>query len=633
MSLFDIKNKLYKKDAPEGLSKHAPSEYDPMSETANADRMKSNGEDLWAKKEGLGQTEKKAIKKGIIALAIILVIVLGFIAAYEIKKMSFNEARTVISISGPDQARSGKLITYEINCENANWSDINNSVFYLSYSEDFKPSDNPNFVYDSPTLAHLDLGTIKKGNTAKIVFNGKVYSPKGALMYFKADLKYQPKGFSSQFEAKDQMDVNIISTPIVFEIQAPQNISSGDEVNYLVNFRNDGAEPFENLKVKIDYPEKFDFSKSDPKVFEGNNIWYIGNLAAGQSGKIVVSGKLIGEREEIKLAKAYIGVEGEGEFLSYSEEETATKIVASPLFIAQTVNDKTDLKVNAGDFLRFNLTYKNNGDIGLRDVIIKEYLDSSVLDYSSLKTDGGSFDLNMKAITWKASDIKNLKNLEPGQEGKIIFSLKVKENIPITSANDKNFVISSVAKIDSPDIPTPVSMNKIISGNKMDIKLNSKMILGVTGFHADANISNSGPIPPKVGEETTYAMHWSVTNINNDVKDAKVEANLPTNAQMTGTIFPADAKITYNERSNSIIWEIGDISAGTGILNSPKSVSFQVKIKPSPDQVGREVDLLGESKLTARDIFTEENIEKSVDKKTTNLFEDKTVADGIRVVN
>lgn len=615
------------------MSAHSPSEYNP--ELAKIDpSQKLTAEDLWAeKKKGLGREEKKAIKKGILILVAVIFIILVFVISYEIKKISFNETNASISISGPDQARSGKLLTYEINYQNSNLADLEKAVLKISYPDNLKPDDTPNFIVDSPTSGHFDLGTIKGKNSGKVIFNGKAFSPKGALIYLKAVLNYQPKNFNSQFETDDQLGINVISSPLSLEIQAPQNVASGDEVNYLVAYRNDGAETFENLKIKIDYPEQFSFSSSDLKTFEGNNIWYIGNLSSGQEGKIIINGKLEGDRDQIKSAQVFIGADNKGEFLSYNEESADTKIISSPLLITQTVNGVADLKVNAGDTLKFEINYRNNGNIGLKDVIVKETIDSTVLDYGSLKISGGSFDMDNKMITWKAPDVANLKILEPGQVGKISFSIKVKEVIPVASENDKNFVISSVAKIDSPDIPTPISMNKIISGNAMDIKLNSKLVLTVKGYHTDPNISNFGPIPPKVGEETSYVIHWLVANVSNDINNAKVEANIPTNAVMTGTTFPDDARITYNERNNSIVWEIGTIKAGTGIISAPQEVSFQVKIKPSPDQAGKEVSLLGESKLTAKDLFTGEDLSQTAGKKTTNLIEDKTIVDGNRVAN
>ncbi len=634
MSLFDIKDKLYKRKVSKDISQHQVSQYNPKTEKLNEEPSKFQKEDLWLKKkQGLGATEKKVIKKGILALGIIIAIILISAITYEVRRVVFTKSGVFMSIDGSTQARSGKLLTYTIKYKNNNWVDIKNTTLEISYPEAFKPTNNTNFQKESPTSGIIKLGTIKRHSQGKVVFNGKAYSPKGALIYLRANLKYQPSSFSGQFQTKSQIGVNITSAPISVEIEAPQNISSGNQINYLITYRNNGSEAFENLKIKIDYPDQFTFSHSNPRSLEGNNIWYLGNLSPGQSGKIIITGKLEGERNKIKTARVYIGTTEQDGFMSYSEESIATKIVASPLSITQTVNGVQHLNVNAGEILNFKIMFKNDGNIGLRDVIVKEKLASSVLDYSTLDMQGGSYNADDKIITWKASDIPNFKSLDPGQGGTIIFSIQIKNVIQVKNKNDKNFVISSVATIDSPDIPTPITMNKIIAGNIMDMKLNSKLILATKGYYDDQKISNSGPIPPKVGQATTYTIHWLITNISNDLSKAKVEAFLPTNALMTGKTFPTGANLDYNQRTNSIVWNVGNVKSGVGILTSPKEVAFQVQIKPSPDQIGKEVKLLGQSILTAKDDFTEANLKQVSNQKTTNLSEDSSLISKSRVTN
>ena len=94
---------------------------------------------------------------------------------------------------------------------------------------------------------------------------------------------------------------------------------------------------------------------------------------------------------------------------------------------------------------------------------------------------------------------------------------------------------------------------------------------------------------------------------------------------MTGKIYPEDANVSYNERNNSVRWEIGNISAATGILSGPREATFQVKIKPSPDQVGKTADILGPSNFTAKDLFTGQDLSAGFEKKTTELREDASV--------
>ncbi|KKP80356.1 MAG: hypothetical protein A2271_04745 [Candidatus Moranbacteria bacterium RIFOXYA12_FULL_35_19] len=632
MSLRDIKENLYKKEAPENLSEHEISQYDPTV-AKNTGEMGKGADDLWAKKTGLDKVEKKAIKKGLIILAIVIGIIVAMSAYWMIRQMMFQAGNATISIVGPSQANSGKLLTYEINYQNDNRLSIKNATLKITYPENFKPLEEAGFQVENLTSGNFNLGTINGKSQGKVILNGKAYSPKGALIYLRASLSYNPSGYSSQFQTNSQIGVNVISAPITLEMLAPQNASNGDAVDYQINYRNDGAEIINNLVIEAKYPDQFTFSLASPKASNYNNSWDIGNLSAGQSGKIVISGNLEGERENIKKVEASIGTREKGEMIVFNSESAETKIVFSPLVIAQVVNDKKNLNVNAGDTLRFEINYKNNGNLGLRDVIITEEIDSPVLDYSSLKMDGGSFDIDSKTITWKASDIRSLKNLGASQMGKIFFSIRVKDILPVGEEKDKNFVIKTVAKIDSPDVPTPISMNKIISSNAINMKVNSKLAISVKGYYSDQAIPNSGPVPPKVGEETTYTIHWKVLNVSNDISGATVSAILPTNSQMTGNIFPQDANLKYNERTNAVVWTIGNVNSGAGLLSPSPETAFQIKIKPSPDQAGREVGLLGKTVFSAKDLFTEENLLVEAKEKNTNLYEDSSIIGKNKVVN
>ena len=635
MSLSEIKKELYKKDTDEEILQHDESEFDPARSEIDLKKRQAEVEDLWEeKKTSLDAGSKKTIKIGVLVVLVLLVILGAAVGFYKIRQSFFSEKRVGMVITGPADVKSGNLVTYEIKYRNENRAELKNVKLKLSYPESFRPEQNANFTTDGTTVGSFDLGTILGNAEGTVVFNGRAYSPKGNLIKIKADWSYTPSTLSSEFSVSSQAVVNIISSPITLSVLAPQNISSGDEINYVVEYRNDGAADLTGLRLKMEYPERFVFSSSEPAAAEGNNIWYVGTLAPGQTGKVVARGKLEGSRDEVGLLNVAIGTKESGEFISYNEEKVQTKITASPFSIAQTVNGETELNLNAGDNLMFEIKYKNEGTIGLRDVIVTEKLDSPVLDYASLNLrEGGAYDASSKTITWKAADHKELKNLNPGEGGTIRFSVRVKAIIPVGSVSEKNFVVSSLAKIDSPDVPTPLSVNKAIAGNKMDMKLNSKLILDVQGFYNDTNIPNTGPLPPKVGQDSTYTMHLLATNISNEVTNARVEVILPTVVMATGKTFPEGAPINYNERTNTLVWELGTMIAGAGITSAQKEVAFQVRIKPASNQVGREAQLINSATFSAKDAFTGEDLSLKLGEKTTRLPEDDSTNSKYSVTN
>jgi len=631
MSLSEINEELYNKSGEKDLKNRNQEFFSSQKkQVAPKEAGFEKTGDAWEEKRDVEFEEKKnkAIKIGGIVFASVLVIAILMVGFYFFKKTSFNIDRVSIQVNGSREASSGEKLSYEIVIKNDNRATLKGAVLKLNYPESFIPESNSGFSPDGILGGSFNLGEIKGKEEKRIAFSGKAFSPKGTIVYLKTELIFSPSGSSGQFSAQNQFGLSVISSSIKLSLMGPQNVASGDSLDYLINYKNEGNENYENVQIKMDYPIGFSFSKSDPPTSEGNNIWYIGRLSSGQEGKIVISGKLEGNKDDLRNAKVYVGEISEGKFIAQNEEKIETKIGSSPLSIIQTVNDSTSLNANVGENLRFQIEYKNEGEIGLKDVIITEKIDNVVLDYKTLKLlNGGTVDAKNNIITWRASDVPALRNLNPGDSGKISFEIKIKDIIPINSVQDKNFVISSIAKIDSPDIQTPIQGNKIIAGNKLDIKLNSKIFLGIKGLYYDAFIENSGPIPPKVGQETTYVIKWTVNNVSNDIADAKVESTLPGGVSFAGKIYPESSNLTFNERTNNIVWNIGNLSSGTGILTAPKEVSFQIKLVPAPNQENQFAKLLNQAILSGRDLYTEENLSYTAEEKTTYLLEDKKIGD------
>jgi len=275
--------------------------------------------------------------------------------------------------------------------------------------------------------------------------------------------------------------------------------------------------------------------------------------------------------------------------------------------------------------LKYSITFQNTGSVGLRGSIITAEIKSNVVDFSKLNVESGSYDSTKNIITWKASDVPALTNINPGAGGAVHFSIPVKTIIPIDNKLSKNFVVSSIAKIDSPDIPTPIDSNKIIGSNKLELRLASKVIFDTKGYYTDPVIKNSGPIPMVTGSETTFTMHWQIINVSNDITGASVVSSLPSGVRWVGNIFPTNEKISYNQRTNQIVWNAGDVLAGSGVQGRPREIAFQIGVTPQANQIGNPVDLLNKSVFTATDDFVGLDITLSGDKKNTLLYEDPAV--------
>jgi hypothetical protein len=71
-----------------------------------------------------------------------------------------------------------------------------------------------------------------------------------------------------------------------------------------------------------------------------------------------------------------------------------------------------------------------------------------------------------------------------------------------------------------------------------------------------------------------------------------------------------------------VIWRIDRLASATGILSPVKWVAFQIGLTPSSGQVGSQVELVGEVKVSSKDDFTGSTISSYVANLESDLPDD-----------
>jgi hypothetical protein len=621
MSLQELNDKLYSRD---GISDAAPSEpYDPAAPAADAS-LKFGSTEAWSGPTAEEEAKKAArhrLKKTIaIGLGIIAALALIIGIVFKVRSMLFSEDRVTLVISGPQNVASAELVTYAFSYGNDNLATLHDATLVITYVDSFHPETAGNMKLSGHQI-EIPIGDIGRRETGKTSISGKFYGSRGELSYLRASLHYAPSNTSATFEKAVQFGVNLASSPISLEISAPIELATGQDIAYVVDYRNESAESFTGIRLRMDYPAGFHFVASEPAPADGENVWNIGELLGNGSGKVTIRGTITGGRDEYKKVGGMIGyMQGDGKFIAYNVNERQTKIIASPLSVYQTVNEKTDETVAPGEVLAYKIKYKNEGSIGVRDAIVAVEIDSPYLDFSKLQLPrGGAYDQVKKVVIWKASDIPELARVDPGKGGELAFAIPVKEIGAITG-NEKNISIRSKAMIDSPDVPTPIGSNKIIASDTLYVKLGALVMVDLKGYYQDASFANTGPIPPVVGQETTYTLRLNLTNSSNDVTDARAVISLPTNVTYKQKSLPASETVVWNGRTNELIWEVGTLSS-----SSKRELAIQIGVTPGANQAGQEIVIVNKTVFTANDSFTKEDIRIEKTAKSGNLPEDPSI--------
>lgn len=634
MTIEKLNEELHKHNG-EQRRMHPESPYDP--EIALKDPPKGlQQETQWNEKRSNFFTKyAREFRVSLIAFGVVALVVFFAGVAVRIQRSLFSDDRVTIDVSGPDSVNSSSLSHFTISYENQNRARILGAELIVSYPSNFHPEGNQGMFIDDVVSSSIQIGDIAAFSKGKFEFSGKFYGSQGATAYIRAKLRYKQNNIESEFAAQGEKTVVLRTSSLAIEIDAPLEVSSQGEVTYLAHYENTSDVSFSGVRMKANYPQGFSFIEADPQPSEGESVWYLGTVPAGERGDIRITGILQGTTGETKSISFEMGTfQGNDDFLAYSNAERMTRIVTSPFDIVQVVNNLTKFSATPGGNLRYIVQFRNASTIGLRETIVTVELRGTALNLSKLLLEkGGAYDDARKTITWKASDVKALANLAPGEEGSVSFSIPIRDDIVPENSSDSNYSVTTIAKIESPDVPNPAGANKIVATNTLTVPVNSRLTLETKGFYNDLSIPNTGPIPPVIGMETTYTVYWKLSNTTNDVSEAEVSADLPTGARWMGRFFPENEALSYNERTNRIIWNAGSIPIGTGTLSSKREVAFQIGVTPQENQLDSSVPLLSESVVTAKDLFTNDTLRSETNPKTTQLPEDPNIpSNGYRAV-
>ncbi len=623
MGLEDLQKKLYQEKEPAEDKKESPPALPPVyTERTLPSALPAS----WGGESSdfLAQRKKRRfLWTTVISVIALLLVLAGWILWRGLH--SFDTSNVALEIFGQERIVGGEEVNFVVRYKNNTKTALEEAVLTFVYSTDSLPEDENLKKMGDSILSERKIGTLPPGQEGQGEFKTKILGDKDSSQKFSAKLTYRPANFNSEFSSEKEFEGKIVAVPIVLNFDLPEKVVSGQDLSLSLQYINTSDTEFSGLKIKIDWPENFVLSKAYPVSSGGQNIWDLEKLASRAEGKIVFNGVLSGLAGDDKFFRAQVGVEKDGRFVAYSQAAQSTMISISPLWLEQSLAGADSASADPNQFLNYILKYRNTTEFPLGPVEIRVKIESQAVDLSSVMAPGGFFNNNDNTIVWNVSTLPALEKLAGKSENELSFSFRIKDHLPVINPSDKNFTVLTAASIDSPNVPFELLGTKLAGKNELTVKVNSRVVFYQKGFYQDSLIPNSGPLPPRVGEKTTYTVRWQILNISNNISDAEVSAVLPNWMQWPEKISLADGSLKYDVSSRKVTWKIGKVSAGTGVVLPVKQIAFQVALVPSSSQVGSSPELIKGAKLEARDDFTETPVSLTAPDLKTSLTDDPAV--------
>ncbi|MFA6430677.1 MAG: hypothetical protein WC229_02880 [Candidatus Paceibacterota bacterium] len=591
-----------------------------------------SGEDL--KKE----SDFKVPYKKIFLIAIaFFVFAIGF-ASYKffISGNMISGDNVDILIRGPVSIAGGEELPLDVEVKNKNNVDLKVVDLKIQYPDGTRNTSD----LSVPLIRYSELlGDINTGKSVKRLLKSVLFGEENVKKDIKFTVEYRVPGSNAIFYKEKIYSVLINSSPINLKVLGVGEISANQQTEFVLEIESNSLSMIKNLILKVDYPFGFDYISASPKPFSvDNSVWNIGDLEPGAKRTIKISGSVNGQDGEERVFRFTVGTPDkldEKTINTAFSVYTANVLIKKPfLGVNLFINGDSakEVVVTSGSKINAGVVWQNNLVSNIYDVAIKVKLSGPVLNKSSIRVENGFYNSVDNTITFDKQKDKTFASVSPGYEGEngFTFSIFGPESQVGSSINNPE-ILMDISVMGNRVQGGGVSQDLLYSSSKK-IKVASVLKLYSRGFRTIGPFENSGPMPPKAEQESTYTITWSATNLLNDVNNAKVSAILPSYIKWNNLTSPSIEKIEFNPSNSEVTWNIGGIKAGTGSIYYPRDVSFSISFTPSLSQVGTSPEIVGQATITGTDSFTGVEVGEVRTFVNTQLTSDPAYSNGYGTV-
>jgi hypothetical protein len=534
---------------------------------------------------------------------LLLVLILGlFLGAWTIKRNLFSKESVRFEILGQNEISVGQENEIVVKVKNNANFRLEEPELVIEFPEGTKEVNGEELLRKVIKKEEMG-GMIYPGEEKSFSFKVQFFGKEAESKQVNAFLTYRPKNLRSFFKNETKFTFQL-KVPLSLEIDIPSQVETEKEFRFNIRYSSYLPSPLSNLKIQVEWPSGFEFIDSQPKSIEQKE-WLIPALNKFEGKKVEIVGKIHGELKESKVFRARIGFISGGQYIVLKETSKAVEIAKSSIFVRQEINGNPEYSPSPGEWLHYEIFFKNIGDKPLENLILFSTLTGNAFDFSTFKSDTGSLQDSQKTVVFDWPKNYSLKLLQPLEEGRVDFWVKLKD--------------------DPKEIQNPVLKNTVIvdqTKQEFITQLSSTLEFAQQGYFNDEIFGNSGPLPPKVGESTTYTILWKVKTTFSPQKDIKIKAKLPNNVSFTGKVYPEGeiSKFSFDSESKEILWSVGDLGE-----KESKTLAFQISLLPTKDDVGNTPKLISETQVSGYDSLVQKEVKFNVAEINTFLKDDPQI--------
>jgi hypothetical protein len=572
------------------------------------------------------------LKKILLGSVVFCLIAIGLGAYLFVNGGNLISANNIdITINGPVSIPGGTSVPFDIIVTNKNNVDlqlVDLSVDFPAGTTD--PADSTKELKNYREL----LGDIRAGGSAEKTVKAIMFGEENMQKSIVVTVTYKVKGTDSLFTKNKSYDVLINSSPIGLSVDTFKEVSSGQEYDMTVDLKSNSQETLKNIILKASYPFGYTFISSDIKPQTDNATWKVGDIPPGGERKITIHGKLTGENNDARVFRFAVGAQSSTDAKSIGTQYVAVEAdmtVQKPFIsLMMTVDGDQPGADYIGQFDRSNnivIAWTNNLPVTVSNMVLTAKMSGSAYDKSAVETQGGFFQSATDDIVWNQQTNPEFASVGAGESGTVSFRLTPK-NSGTSGSQVVNPFVQISANVSADRTQETNVSSSLAEAVSRTIRVASSMSLSGKVVRTVGPFTNTGPIPAKAEQASTFTVIWDVDNTSSAVGNAEVSATLPAYVKWLNNVSPSTENVTYDSNTGKITWQVGNVSAYTLNSQTRREVNFQIAVTPAVNQVGQPITLLNQATLTGMDSFTNTQLTSTQDYLTSRFSTDPAYKDG-----
>ena len=546
---------------------------------------------------------------------------------------NFISSRNVdINVLGPTSVSAGEVLELGVSVSNTNNADLEIANLSIQYPQGTR---NPDNTAEPMTYTKNELGVVKAGNEAVQNVRAVIFGASGEIKEIKFSVEYKVKGSNATFYKDKVFEIIIGDAPLTLSVDSPESVTSGDTFTTIVSVTLNSTEVLKDVVLKAEYPYGYSVLDASPKSISDDNVWALGDLSPGDKKTISIRGRLVGQNAEERTFRFYVGVSDSDSF------SPTLKIIMVSLLntiavdrpsigLSTTLNgeEATTYLAPAARPIATVIRFQNNLPDKLLNPHLEVRLSGVALDKASVQAgNNGVYDANNSKVVWNLTNNLGNSELLPGEYGQVSFNFA---SLPSTALTGTNNDITLNFSLSGTPIGT-VGQQPLAVSEVRTVKIASQVNLSSKALRSLGSFANTGPVPPKVGQETSYTIVFNVRNTQGDLADTKVTARLGPGVTLINNSLGTE-DVVYDSLTNNITWDIGNLSSGSGFSSDARELAFQVSLKPVISQIGSVPVLVNSIIFSGRDALTGNMTNINNSPLTTRLLSDPAFIQGDEVV-